>query len=115
MDATNLLLDNIENTFVTPVFNGSTDLRNAAGHLIEEVVADAHNKKNANDAYFEELFNETTSLYRLDQIQTNGSWKQELGPLPQTAVALIITLAAVWVILGVLFLRQAIKSGKQAK
>ena len=115
MDATNLLLDNIENTFVTPVFNGSTDLRNAAGHLIEEIVADAHNKKNANDAYFEELFNETTSLYRLDQIQTNGSWKQELGPLPQTAVALIITLAAVWVILGALFLRQTIKSGKQAK
>ena len=32
--ACKLLLDNIDNTFVTPVFNGSTSLRNAAGQLI---------------------------------------------------------------------------------
>jgi multiple sugar transport system substrate-binding protein len=113
MDATNLLLDNIENTFVTPVFNGSTDLRNAAGQLIEKVVVDAHNKKPINDAYFENLFDEIAALYRLDQIQTNGSWKQELGPLPQTAVILLCVLAATWVILGILALHQNKKAKKQ--
>lgn len=113
MDATNLLLDNIENTFVTPVFNGSTDLRNAAGQLIEKVVVDAHNKKPINDAYFENLFDEIAALYRLDQIQTNGSWKQELGPLPPTAVILLCVLAATWVILGILALRQNKKARKQ--
>ena len=113
MDATNLLLDNIENTFVTPVFNGSTDLRNAAGQLIEKVVVDAHNKKPINDAYFENLFDEIAALYRLDQIQTNGSWKQELGPLPPTAVILLCVLAATWVILGIFALRQNKKTKKQ--
>ena len=37
LDATKLLIENTENTFVTPVFNGSASLRNAAGQLIENV------------------------------------------------------------------------------
>ena len=115
MDATNLLLDNIENTFVTPVFNGSTDLRNAAGQLIEEVVADAHNKKPINDAYFEELFNKITAMYHLDQIQTDGSWKQELGPMPQTALVLLGMLLLTWIILGAVCLQRKIKNNKIAK
>ena len=115
MDATNLLLDNIENTFVTPVFNGSTDLRNAAGQLIEEVVADAHNKVPLNDAYFESLFDEITALYRLDQIRTDGSWRQELGPMPSTSVALLVTLVSVWAVMGAIWLRQRLKNRKKAK
>jgi multiple sugar transport system substrate-binding protein len=65
------------------------------------------------DSYFGALSAEVTSLYRLDQIQTNGSWKQELGPLPQTAVILLCVLAATWVILGILALRQNKKARKQ--
>ena len=113
MDATNILLDNIDKTFVTPVFNGSTALRNAAGQMIDEVVKDAHNSVPFDDSYFGALSAEVTSLYRLDQIQTNGSWKQELGPLPQTAVILLCILAATWVILGILALRQNKKARKQ--
>ena len=101
LDATNLLLRNIENTFVTPVFNGSTSLRNAAGQMIEQVVKDAHNDKAFDDAYFDALFADITSLYRLDQIQTDGSWKQELGPMPQTSVILLATIAGVWVIIAI--------------
>ena len=104
-------MNNIENTFVTPVFNGSTDLRNAAGHLIEEIVADAHNKKKANDAYFEELFNETTSLYRLDQIST-AEGKADLGPLPDTAVALLASLVLVWLGIGIYVTAEAVKKKK---
>ena len=37
IDAAKLLLDNLDNTFTTPVFNGSTSLRDAAGQLIEDV------------------------------------------------------------------------------
>ena len=37
LEATKLLIENTENTFVTPVFNGSASLRNAAGQLIENV------------------------------------------------------------------------------
>ena len=35
LDAAKLLIDNVDNTFITPVFNGSASLRNAAGQLIE--------------------------------------------------------------------------------
>ena len=37
IEAAQLLLDNLENTFITPVFNGSASLRDAAGQLIEDV------------------------------------------------------------------------------
>lgn len=39
LDATKLVLDNINNTFITPVFNGSSNARTAAGYLIEAVSA----------------------------------------------------------------------------
>lgn len=35
IEATQLLLDHTDDTFVTPVFNGSASLRDAAGQLIE--------------------------------------------------------------------------------
>ena len=38
LQATKLLLSNTDNTFVTPVFNGSTSLRDAAGQLVENTV-----------------------------------------------------------------------------
>ena len=37
IDATKLVLNNVDNTFVTPVFNGSINARNAAGYLIDAV------------------------------------------------------------------------------
>ena len=37
IDAAKLLLDHLDDTFITPVFNGSASLRNAAGQLIEDV------------------------------------------------------------------------------
>ena len=45
IDAAQLLLENIGNTFTTAVFNGSTSLRNAAGQLIESTVASAKRQR----------------------------------------------------------------------
>lgn len=39
LDATKLILDNVDNTFITPVFNGSINARNAAGYLIDAVAS----------------------------------------------------------------------------
>jgi multiple sugar transport system substrate-binding protein len=50
IQASKMLLDNIDNTFITPVFNGSTSLRNAAGQLIENVAKAVKRKKTVNDA-----------------------------------------------------------------
>lgn len=101
--AVNLLLDNTENTFVTPVFNGSASLRDAAGQMIENSVKSARRNQTIDDAYFTKLFDDMTSLYRLDQISrgTNASaeGKTDLGPLPEESIILISTLAIVWVLI----------------
>ena len=96
LDATKLLLDNTGNTFVTPVFNGSASLRNAAGQLIENVNKSVRRKQEVNEAYMEDLSEEVSALYRLDQISTSGQ-KVTFGPLPQASKVLIWTLAICWI------------------
>ena len=117
--ATKLLLENIENTFVTPVFNGSASLRDAAGQLIENTAKSVRRHETVDDAYFEKLYSDVNSLYRLDQIGGRGAaaGREELGPLPATSVWLLSGIAAVWIAMGarVLFvwLRKKKASGAQ--
>ena len=101
LDACELLLSHVSDTFVTPVFNGSTSLRNAAGELIENVTKASRRKQPTDDAFYEKLYHDTESLYRLDQIdkQTTGNIK-DLGKLPKTAVILLISLAVSWLLIG---------------
>ncbi|MBR3056514.1 MAG: extracellular solute-binding protein [Clostridiales bacterium] len=108
LDACELLISHVSDTFVTPVFNGSTSLRNAAGELIENVTKAARRKQTIDEAFYEKLYADTTSLYRLDQIDktTTGNIK-DLGKLPNTAVILLVSLAISWVLIGayVVYLR----------
>lgn len=97
--ATKLLLDNVDNTFVTPVFNGSASLRDAAGMMIENTTKSTRRKEEINDAYFDDLFADMNSLYRLDQSAGAVGGKTELGELPTTAVALLLSLAGAWVLI----------------
>ncbi|MBE5949753.1 MAG: extracellular solute-binding protein [Lachnospiraceae bacterium] len=99
LDATKLLLDNVDKTFVTPVFNGSASLRDAAGQLIENTVKGVRRNQTADDAFFETLYADMTALYRLDQLSGGSGMggKTELGELPSTAVVLLTTLGVVWV------------------
>ncbi len=102
--ASKLLLENTDKTFVTPVFNGSASLRNAAGQLIEEVTKSARRKQTVDEKYMEKLFGDMSSLYRLSDINGGGSERSDLGPLPAEAKILITTLITVWIILGVWFM-----------
>lgn len=100
--ASRLLLENTDKTFVTPVFNGSASLRNAAGQLIENVAKSVNRKENIDDAYFEKLYSDVNSLYRLDQASADSAaaeGKKELGELPTASVALLGTLAGVWALI----------------
>ncbi len=115
ISAAKLLLDNVENTFVTPVFNGSASLRDAAGQLIENTVKSVIRKQTVDDAYFEKLYGDVTSLYRLDQSgESVARGKAELGKLPQTAAVLLWALAGTWIlILLYLLLRMAKRKKNQ--
>ena len=106
MTASQLLLDNVENTFVTPVFNGSASLRDAAGALIENVTKSTRRNQTVDDVYMDTLFAEMVTLYRLDQIQVDGDWKMDLGPIPTESLMLLGALAVAWVGIGIAALLQ---------
>ena len=95
--AARLLLDNTGNTFVTPVFNGSASLRDAAGQLIETTTKSVKRKQTVNEEFIDKLYDETEALYRLDQgAAVSGGSDKDLGPLPPTAKALLGALATTW-------------------
>ena len=99
--ATQLLLDNTDNTFVTPVFNGSASLRDAAGQMIENVTKSVRRGETVDAAYIDKLYDDVTSLYRLDQGASAAQGKEPLGPLPVTALLLLAALAAAWLGIGI--------------
>jgi len=98
IQASRLLLDHVADTFVTPVFNGSASLRDAAGQLIENTAKSVRRKETVDDAYFEDLFRDVSSLYHLGSTGA-GTGKKDLGPLPGTARFLLTALAVVWALL----------------
>lgn len=112
IQASQLLLDNIDNTFVTPVFNGSASLRDAAGQMIENVTKSIRRKQTVDEVYMENLYTDMISLYRLDQIAVNGDGKKMLGKLPTEAVVLLASLAVVWILMGLYVLKEVIKKKK---
>ena len=100
LQAAKLLLDITENTFVTPVFNGSASLRTAAGQMIENTVKGVRRGDRVNAFYIRGIFDDVTSLYRLDQIVSDAG-RQDFGPLPVGAVALLAALGICWLAMGV--------------
>jgi len=113
INASLLLMENIENTFVTPVFNGSASLRNAAGQLIENVTKSIRRKETVDDAYMEEMFSDVASLYRLDIDGDNSGIsgkKTSLGPLPTTARVLLISLGTAWIFILFFGIKTLVKS-----
>ncbi len=87
IDAAKLLLANQDNTFVTPVFNGSAALRQAAGQLIEEVVKSNNRHEEVDNKYITKLFPRIAEMYHL---------KMPDGPLSSGAIALIVCLLVAW-------------------
>lgn len=112
IEATKLLLEHVENTFVTPVFNGSASLRDASGQMIENVVKSIKRKEVVDDAYMEKLYEDVTSLYRLGQGSESSFGKKELGELPLLSVVLLAALAVSWVLILLYILRNTMKKYK---
>lgn len=113
--ASKLLLNNTENTFVTPVFNGSASLRDAAGQMIETVSKSVKRKETVDDNYILNLYDDVTSLYRLDQIaggNGTGTGKADLGKLPVTAKYLLSAIAGAWILMALYVMTQWLKKKK---
>lgn len=113
LEASELLLSHTGDTFVTPVFNGSASLRNAAGQLIENVAASVRRHETVDDAYMERLYSDVTALYRLDQKEIASGSRQELGALPRTAVFLLLALAIAWCLILLYVIRDFVRKRKK--
>ena len=110
--AAKLLLDNVDNTFVTPVFVGSASLRDAAGQLIENTVKSVRRGLAVKDLDIEGTYREISSLYRLDQIgaqRSRASTDRDLGELPKISVTLLSSLAVTWACIIVYGVSQIVK------
>ncbi|MBR5093743.1 MAG: extracellular solute-binding protein [Oscillospiraceae bacterium] len=125
IEASQLLMANTANTFTTPVFNGSTSVRDTAGLLIESVSKAERRKQTVDDAFLDDLREEACSLYQLtpaapgwtagSEAEEGGSAAAEEGPLPPAARALLITLAAAWVCIGLIAGYSALKERRGKK
>ena len=108
LQAVQLLLDHLDDTFVTAVFNGSASLRDAAGQLIEDVTKSVRRNQTVDEETIQTLYSDTQSLYHLDAVSPSGG-KADLGPLPGTAVALLAGLGIAWVLIFAYLARQGLK------
>lgn len=114
IEAAELLLNNIDSTFVTPVFNGSTSLRNAAGYLIENTVRSVQRKQKIDDAFYDKLVTSTSKLYRLDQIGSGPMTELELGAMPVESIVLLATVGAFWIGITAYVITIVIKKRKKS-
>ncbi len=96
IEASELLMNHIADTFVTPVFNGSASLRSAAGQLIENTVKNARRKQPMDDAAVQKLYSEVESLYRLDQLDGNHGPQE----IPTGSRVLLWSIVGIWVLIG---------------
>ncbi|OLU36518.1 ABC transporter substrate-binding protein [Erysipelotrichaceae bacterium NYU-BL-E8] len=112
IDAAKLLMDHLDDTFVTPVFNGSASLRNAAGELVESVVKSTRRKETIDESYLQDLYSKVNTLYRLDQLSQASGSKKPLGKMPASSIWLLSILAIVWIGIIIVFIRQKLQQKK---
>ncbi len=110
--AVRLLMENIDRTFVTPVFNGSASLRDAAGHLTESVVKSTRRRETVDAAYIGKLYQDTVALYRLDQRGRDPAGG-DLGPLPRESAVFLSALGALWVGIAAVFVTGRIREKRR--
>ena len=103
--ATEILLNNIDNTFVTPVFSGSASLRNAAGQMIEDVAWAGKTNKTVDDEYIQGLYGKMKSLYHLEKVA--------LGDFPAGSIVLLASIGTIWVAMGTILIVKKVKKRKK--
>ena len=99
IEASRLALAYTENTFVTPVYNGSASLRDAAGQMIENTAKATRRSQTVDDAFMDKLQVDITALYRLNETRGSAAEAKDLGPLPTGAVVLLTVIGAVWLMI----------------
>ena len=93
------------------MFNGSADLRNAAGELIEQVNGDARAGTVIDSEYISALFDKVAGLYHLNDIELSRG-ELTFGKLPTGAHVLLWSLGICWFLIIVYVTVTKIKNKK---
>lgn len=114
IEAAKLVINNMNNTFITPVFNGSSSLRSAAGELIVSLIRSCMRNETINDAYYVTLFDKTSKLFRITEI---GNQSVEIDysfkSITTEGKVLIFSVLGIWVLIGIYFLITKLKELKK--
>ena len=116
VDTVKLLLAYTDKTFVTPVFNGSANLRQAAGDLVEESCKAGRQKRKLD---IDKIFTDQQALHYLDEIVVRDAQgvayggKETFGPLPTGSVALLVGLGTIWIGLAAWAVTEFVKKKKK--
>jgi len=117
IQASKLVINNFDNTFITPVFNGSASLRQAAGQLIVELLRSVSRKDTINDAYYTQLFDKMSKLFRITEIGNQTQKQKEdwsFASVPTGGKVLVFSILGIWVLIGVYYIYSQIRK-KQNK
>ena len=112
--AAKLMIENTENSFTTPVFNGSTSLRDAAGQLVENVTKSVRRQQTVDGEYIDTLYDDMKSLYRLDSTELSSGTFSKNEELPTESKLLISSLCTVWGLILLYLVVGAIKKRKNS-
>lgn len=97
-EATKIVLDNIENTFISPVFNGSSDVRDAGAYLVEGVCG--NNKRYKTSEEIDKLYEKCIEKYGLQELINKTTGNVERKPISKESIILLVSLGIVWILLG---------------
>ena len=81
--------------------------------MIEEVTKSVRRKQTVDGEYIEKLYAKMETLYHLDSIGPQDYEKMELGEYPAVSVALLVSLATIWVFIGAYFICERIKKHRK--
>lgn len=111
-DATKLVLDNINNTFISPVFNGSSDVRDAGAYLVEAVCG--NNTRYKTYAELEGLYTRCIDKYALQAI-IDGTGRESKKHISKESIIMLSVLGVTWVLLGTYVVYEKIIKKKMNK
>ena len=94
IDASKVVLNNIDNTFITSVFNGSADVRQAAGSLISSATAHKSRQNPYTNDELDDLYSRIITNNKLSRNKIKDNVKAKSNLIIE--IILFIVLGLIW-------------------
>ena len=114
-DATKLVLNNVDNTFISPVFNGSSYVRDAGSYLIEAVCGNnkRYKKYEEMDELFESCIKNNSLQSLLDAANASKDEVESHKSISKESIILLSTMGIIWILLGIYVINDKIIKKKK--